>query len=134
MKATIVLIADAAAENYGRKIMLEANRAGGVGFEMARLPQHVSLKQPFFIKSLEEMEERFGPCPAEHDNDYVFHMTVSIGGAPYEDYKRVYEELAKRAYREELVFDKLGLLYYDDDFIRPGTYFCYKVAKLVEHS
>ena len=47
MKATIVLIADNDAENYGRKLMLEANRYGKMGFEMARLPQHVSLKQPF---------------------------------------------------------------------------------------
>ena len=57
MKATIVLIADNEAENYGRKLMLKAHRAGGMGFEMARLPQHVSLKQPFAIESLEEAEE-----------------------------------------------------------------------------
>ena len=37
MKATIVLIADNAAENYGRKMMLEAHRYGKMGFEMARL-------------------------------------------------------------------------------------------------
>ena len=48
MKATIVLIADCNAENFGRKMMLKAHRAGSLGFEMARLPQHVSLKQPFF--------------------------------------------------------------------------------------
>ncbi len=29
---------------------------------------HVSLKQTFFIPSL---EERFGPCPAEHDDMIV---------------------------------------------------------------
>ncbi len=34
MKATIVLIADNDAENYGRKLMLEANRQGKMGFEM----------------------------------------------------------------------------------------------------
>ena len=51
MKATIVLIADNDAENYGRKLMLEAHRYGKIGFEMARLPQHVSLKQPFVIPS-----------------------------------------------------------------------------------
>lgn len=59
MKATIVLIADNDAENYGRKLMLEANRYGKMGFEMARLPQHVSLKQPFVIPSLENMEVFF---------------------------------------------------------------------------
>lgn len=50
MKATIVFIADNDAENYGRKLMLKANRHGKMGFEMARLPQHVSLKQPFAIR------------------------------------------------------------------------------------
>ena len=59
MKATIVLIADDEAENYGRKLMLRAHRAGGMGFEMARLPQHVSLKQPFVIPDLDQMEKFF---------------------------------------------------------------------------
>lgn len=59
MKATIVLIADNDAENYGRKLMLEANRHGKMGFEMARLPQHISLKQPFAIPSLKNMEVFF---------------------------------------------------------------------------
>lgn len=35
MKATIVLLADIEAENFGRKYMLEANRVGAVGFETA---------------------------------------------------------------------------------------------------
>jgi len=59
MKATIVLIANNDAENYGRKLMLEAHKIGDMGFEMARLPQHVSLKQPFSIPSLDEMEVFF---------------------------------------------------------------------------
>lgn len=52
MKATIVLIADNDVENYGRKLMLEANRYGKMGVEMVRLPQHVSLKQPFVYSHL----------------------------------------------------------------------------------
>ena len=188
MKATVVLIADNDAENYGRKMMLEAHRYGKMGFEMARLPQHVSLKQPFVISGLEKMEalfddfakelrpfeiefvdvdlfpsdvlggvksgcmslrvretpqliesqkrlneklyEVFGPCPAEHDGDYVFHMTFAIGGADYESYQRAYGELRKRDYNRAFRFSKLGLLYYDDDNITPGTYFCYKVCDI----
>lgn len=188
MKATIVLIADMEAENYGRRLMLEAHRLGGMGFEMARLPQHVSLKQPFMIPNLEEMEQffdefagglrpvpitfeqldmhptdvlggvpsgcmsirvkktkeledmqktlfqklesRFGACPAEHDEDYIFHMTVAIRGAPYENYQNAYEVMAKEDYRRSFCFSKLGLLYYDDDSIRPGTYFCYKILDM----
>lgn len=188
MKATIVLIADHDAENYGRKLMLEAHRYGGMGFEMARLPQHVSLKQPFAIPSLENMEvffdefakelcpfdiefvdmdlspsnvlggvesgcmslraketlqlvdaqkrlneglrRAFGPCPADHDDDYVFHMTFAIGGADYGAYQRAYNELIKADYYRTFRFSKLGLLYYDDDHIAPGTYFCYKVCDI----
>ena len=126
----VVLIASNEGENFGRKMMLRAHRAGGMGFEMARLPQHVSLKQTFSIPSLErvekffdefvkkikpikiefeqidifpnnslggipsgvmslrvietpelkntqlflfdELNKEFGPCPAEHDDDYIF--------------------------------------------------------------
>lgn len=188
MKATMVLIADNDAENFGRKLMLEAHKHGKMGFEMARLPQHVSLKQPFLIPNLEDMEEffdgfakelcpfdiefvdmdvfpsnvlggapsgcmslrvketpqlvdaqkrlneglykKFGPCPAEHDDDYVFHMTFAIGGAGFESYQKAYDELAKNDYNQTFRFSKLGLLYYDDDNITPGTYFCYKVLSL----
>lgn len=188
MKATIVLIADNDAENYGRKLMLQAHRAGNLGFEMARLPQHVSLKQPFSIPNLEKFEEffdgfakklsqikikfeelnfyssnvlegyesgclsisihkneqldfaqkmlfeeleiKFGPCPAEHDNDYIFHMTIAIGGAPFNNYEKAYKTLNELYFNQEFVFNKLGLLYYDDDSIKPGTYFCYKVVDI----
>lgn len=188
MKATVVLIADNDAENYGRKLMLEAHRYGKIGFEMARLPQHVSLKQPFAIPNLEEMEvffdefakelvpfdiefvdmdvfpsnvlggiesgcmslraketpqlvkaqkrlneklyQAFGPCPAEHDHDYVFHMTFAIGGGDFASYQKAYKELSRKEYRRTFRFSRLGLLYYDDDTIAPGTYFCYKVCEL----
>ena len=188
MKATIVLIADSDAENFGRKLMLDAHKHGNMGFEMARLPQHVSLKQPFSIPNLEDMEvffdgfakelcpfeiefvdmdvfpsnvlggapsgcmslrvketpqlveaqrrlnvelyEKFGPCPAEHDEDYVFHMTFAIGGANFESYQKAYDELVKNDYKQTFTFGKLGLLYYDDDNITPGTYFCYKICDI----
>ena len=196
MKATIVLIANNEGENFGRKMMLRAHQAGGMGFEMARLPQHVSLKQPFIIPSLKKFEaffdefskkinpvkiefefidtfpnnalggipsgvmslrvketpelknaqkilfenlyNEFGPCPADHDDDYVFHMTIAIGGAPFENYERAWKEfnsdenLMKELKEQSYVFDKIGLLYYDDDNIVPGTYFCYKVADIKE--
>lgn len=176
------------AENFGRKMMLEAHKHGKMGFEMARLPQHVSLKQPFSIPNLEDMEgffdsfakelspfdiefvdmdvfpsnvlggvpsgcislrvketaqlvdtqrrlnkglyAKFGPCPAEHDDDYIFHMTFAIGGASFEAYQGAYEELLKLDYKKCFRFNKLGLLYYDDDNIKPGTYFCYKVCDI----
>lgn len=188
MKGTIVLLAENEAENYGRKLMYEAHKAGNLGFEMARLPQHVSLKQPFFIPSLQQfekffdcfaktvkpikiqfnelnvfpsnvlegkpsgcmsisvgksnelvslqkelsqkLEKEFGPCPAEHDDDYNFHMTIAIGGAEYSCYEKAYLDLCKLDFKREFLFEKLGLLYYDDDNIKPGTYFCYKISEL----
>lgn len=188
MKATIVLIAGNEAENFGRKMMLKAHQYGNVGFEMARLPQHVSLKQPFIIPNLEDMElffdefvnelspidiefvdidlfpsniiggissgvislrvkstpqlittqkvlneklyNQFGPCPADHDNDYIFHMTIAIGKADFEKYKTAYNKLKKEDYKKVFTFNKIGLLYYDDDNINPGTYFCYKICDI----
>lgn len=58
-------------------------------------------------------------------------MTVAIGDAPFEEYERAYAELKKLSLDTPLTFDKLGLLYYDDDNIAPGTYFCYKAVQLV---
>ena len=59
MRATIVLLADSATSNYGAKLMLSAHQIGQVGFQMTRLPFHVSLKQPFAISDLNEMEKFF---------------------------------------------------------------------------
>lgn len=189
MKAAIVLVGDTDAQNYGAKTMLNAHELGGTGFEAARLPFHVSLKQTFFISDRAEFEkffdefaatvepvavpfeecwvmpntslggaesgclalkarrtpqleslqkrlfgaltERFGPCPSEHDNDYIFHMTLAIGGAPYENYVCAYEGLKNSAVPSELRFDKLAFFYYDDDSIAKGTYFCYKCHDLI---
>ncbi len=188
MKATIVLIAENEVQNYGSKLLLKAHQIGKVGFEMTRLPYHVSLKQPFLVPSLEEIEEffdeyaeksspvdinfeelvvypnnaiggepsgclsirikkteelekmqkvlfdklesRFGPCPAPFDDNYVFHMTIAIGKAPFENYKRAYDTLCKSDYRSSRKFNKMGLLYYEDDNILPGTYFCYKTVEM----
>lgn len=77
-----------------------------------------------------ELHRAFGPCPAEHDNDYIFHMTFAIGGACYESYKEAYEKLRAFDIKRIFRFSRLGLFYYDDDNITPGTYFCYKMCKI----
>lgn len=188
MKATIVLVGADNTQNYGRKLMLEAHRLGETGFEAARLPCHVSLKQTFTIRDFasferffdefaetvkpvnipmeqlvlypnssigglpsgclalrattteelarlqkrlfQELEERFGPCPAMHDDNYMFHMTVAIGKAPYENYERAYRQLAAKPIPKELSYDKLAFFYYDDDALSSGTYFCYKICDI----
>jgi 2'-5' RNA ligase len=189
MKATFVLLANNDTENYARKLMLKAHKIAGMGFEMSRLPHHVSLKQPFIIKDLEEIEEffdtfaksltpikvkfenmvawpssvfgyesgvlvlqaeksieinaiqerlnkeldeRFGACPAEHDDDYTFHMTITIGGSSFSTYEKALIDLGKVESAFEAEFNELGLLYYDDDSFKPGTYCCYKRVSLQE--
>lgn len=188
MKATIVLVGNTDTQNYGGKTLLEAHKLAKTGFEMARLPFHVSLKQTFIIRNLKEFEdffdmfartvkpmeipfeemvlspnssiggipsgclalraarteeldvlqnrffheltEKFGPCPAEHDDDYIFHMTLAVGNAPYENYIQAYQKLKTKPIPKQLVFDKIALFYYDDDSIAAGTYFCYKSCDL----
>ena len=60
----------------------------------------------------------------------MFHMTVAIGKVPYENYKKAYDVLCKGCYKRSYKFNKIGLLYYDDNDILPGTYFCYKTVNL----
>ena len=95
-----------------------------------RLLSKTSSSLPSFSLNLLRGGNPLRPCPAEHDDNYWFHMTVAIGRAPFENYRRAYEELSKMPLDTPLTFDKLGLLYYDDDSIAPGIYFCYKVAQL----
>ena len=74
-----------------------------------------------------ELAEKFGGCEAAFDGDeYKFHMTIAIGGKPFESYQKALNLLDKKTYNKEVIFNQLGLLYYDDDSIKPGTYFCYK--------
>jgi len=187
MKATFVLLANNDLENYAKKLVLKAQNIGKLGFEACRLPFHVSLKQTFFIPSVESIEEyfdsfvktlssvtihfteldlykanimgndsgvlslkaertkeldelqkrffselnsKFGECKADHDDDYVFHMTICYGLAPPAQYDKVYNELKGQDFNFESVFSQLGLLYYED--IKPGAYFCYKKADIKE--
>lgn len=187
MKATFVLIADNETSNFGNQLMYEANTATTIGFEMARLPLHVSLKQPFMINNLNEVESLFdsfalsceltrvefdslalypteifgynsgcmalgvkptnsllqmqhnlftqleaniGKCQADHDENYWFHMTVAIGGGSFNDYETAYKKLKLKEIPKHGTFNKLGLLYYEDDNYKPGSYFCYKTINL----
>lgn len=188
MKAAFVLIANSEAEYLARRIMLEAHKLGDLGFEAARLPHHVSLKQPFEINDLEDiesffqefartlkpieielmeveclpstifgyasgllwfharktpelknihfrlndlLEEKYDNTKAVFDGEeYEFHMTISIGKASYENYNKAFHQLNKKSYFQTFVFDEIGLFYYDDDYFKQGTYYCYKRLKL----
>ncbi|MFV0399478.1 MAG: 2'-5' RNA ligase family protein [Oscillospiraceae bacterium] len=78
-----------------------------------------------------QLQMRFGDCPAAFDGEaYQFHLTFAIGGAPFSAYQKVYAELKAAGFPKQATFDRLGLLYYSGDEIRPGSYFCYKRARL----
>ena len=162
MKATIVLLASIETENFGRKCMLKANKAAGLGFEMARLLHHISLKQPFKITDLNEVENIFDELANEFKAVFVPFVQLDcfpsnifgyesgvlsiraektpeleamqkrLFGAKFENYINAHQLLKEKDYQKVFYFDRLGLLYYDDDNYKPGTYFCYKVAKLRE--
>lgn len=184
MKATIVCLADDKLSNLGSLLLLKANEISSVGYEMTRLPFHVSLKQPFEVKNLKtaedffdefaksfrlieftfeklsvfrsrlggldtggisisiyndqlkklqdelftELKNKIGQCPAEHDSDYIFHMTIAIGKENYENYEKAYETMKNQIPKDKFVLYKLALFIYTDDKIIPGTYFCYKIS------
>lgn len=58
MKAAIALLLEGAAHAAVRRVALELHEAG-FGLSAAQLPAHVSLKQPFQISSLTEVEAFF---------------------------------------------------------------------------
>src|SRR5712692_2561150 len=152
MKATFAFLADIDVHNFVRKLAWDIHRKYGVDLDVARLPPHISLKQPFTVRDLDALEHYMGQFagntrPLEMylprlqlihttlDNsetgilwldvqeterlrqlhlqfncdlavlfedtqapfdgaDYHFHMTVAIGGQPWDVYQRMYEDIA----------------------------------------
>jgi 2'-5' RNA ligase len=99
--------------------------SGVLSIKAERTQQLDELQKRFFV----ELNKKFGKCKADHDDDYVFHMTISYGLAPSEQYDKVFNELKGQNYNFESVFSQLGLFYYED--FKPGAYFCYKKADII---
>ena len=59
MKAAIALILDGAAHAAVRRVTLELHAEGGFGFSGVLLPAHISLKQPFQISNVAQVEAFF---------------------------------------------------------------------------
>ena len=106
--------------------------SGVMSLRVKETPELKSAQKMLF----EELHKAFGACPADHDDDYIFHMTVAIGGAPFENYQKAWgclnsdEKVIEELKQQSYVYNKIGLFYYDDDNIVPGTYFCYKVLDI----
>lgn len=59
MKVVFGLLANDIVENMACNIMLDAHRIGNLGLLSARVPHHISLKQPFSITNLRDIETYF---------------------------------------------------------------------------
>ena len=57
MKAAFALLADYATHNAVRKLAWQMYQNYGISLETSRLPPHVSLKQPFDIPNISDLEE-----------------------------------------------------------------------------
>jgi len=107
------------------KAKIMGNDSGVLSLRAERTRELDELQKRFF----RELNERFGECKAEHDDDYVFHMTISYGLASSPQYDKVFNELKNDNYNFDSVFNQLGLLYYEA--VEPGKYFCYKRADIL---
>ena len=152
MKATFALLADREVHNFVRKLNWDIHHKYGIGLDIARLPPHISLKQPFDVSDLDALEgymgelagstppfevhltqlqlirteiehvetgilwldvqetaslrelhlklnrelaARFENTQAAFDGaEYHFHMSIAIGGQPWEVYQRAFEDHA----------------------------------------
>ena len=107
------------------KANIMGNDSGVISIKAERTQQLDELQKRFFT----ELNNTFGECKADHDDNYVFHMTISYGLAPSVQYDKVFNELKGDNYNFESVFNQLGLFYYED--IKPGAYFCYKKSDII---
>jgi 2'-5' RNA ligase len=64
-KAAIVLLVDPTVHNFMRRLSLRLYNEFGLGFRAARLPPHITLKQPFHTSRLPPLERYFDGLAAE---------------------------------------------------------------------
>jgi len=188
MKATFAFLADVEVHNFVRKLTWNIHRKYGIGLDVARLPPHISLKQPFIVHDLDALEHymgelangtrplemhlpqlqlvnttidnsktgilwldvqeteclrqlhlrlnrelaaRFENTQAPFDGaDYHFHMTIAIGGQPWDIYQRMYEDIATAPVNLRYLARELALFVYDDGASLSAGYVAYKILPL----
>jgi 2'-5' RNA ligase len=106
------------------KANIMGNDSGVLSIRAERTRQLDDLQKRFFA----ELNDRFGECKAEHDDDYVFLLTICYGLATAVQYEKVFNELKNDNYNFESVFSQLGLIYIEE--LKHGAYFCYKKADI----
>jgi 2'-5' RNA ligase len=124
MKATFALLANREVHNFVRKLTWDLHRRYRVGVDIARLPPHISLKQPFPVQDLDALEtcmDEFGgnirPCEVHLvqlqlvktaiDNWETGILWIDVQETPYlrELHQQLNRELAARFENTQAPFD-----------------------------
>ena len=97
--------------------------------------QETALLRQLHNRLNQELTSRFGDVSAAFDGpDYHFHMTVAIGGQPFDVYKKLYNEFIGHLNDLQYTVRELGMFVYDEmDEINAG-YITYKILSLREKS
>lgn len=188
MKAAFAILANLEAYNFVRKLAWNIHSQYHTGTIDARLPPHVSLKQPFAISDLDaleqymhelaqgiepfeveltrlelrsithqerdygllwiavqenptlralhnklnqELSQRFGDAPADFDGgEYLFHMTVMMGGQPTGVYRTAFAEIAHKEVNLRYTARHVAMFVYDEPMGPHGEYLTYKIVPI----
>ena len=78
-----------------------------------------------------ELEQRLGNAQAPFDGAaYHFHMTVAIGGQPFEVYQKILAEFSGRVVNLNSTVQEMALFGYDDEASLDKGYLTYMVLPL----
>ena len=79
----------------------------------------------------EELTVRFGDVHAAFDGpDYHFHMTVAIGGQPFETYQKIYDEFQTCLKDIRYTVQELVMFVYDEVFTMNTGYMAYMILPI----
>jgi 2'-5' RNA ligase len=80
-----------------------------------------------------ELALRFGNTPASFDGaSYHFHMTVVMGGQPFDVYRAIYKEYSTTPIDLRYIAREIALFIYDDNANLDRGYMTYKVLPVCE--
>lgn len=188
MRATFAVLANLEAYNFVRRVAWNIHFQYRTGTIDARLPPHISLKQPFATTDLnlveeymselaqaiepfeveltrlelrsithqgrdygllwiavrenptlralhnrlnQDLSERFGDTRADFDGDqYLFHMTVMMGGQASDVYSAAFAKIANKEVNLRYTVRHLAMFVYDEPMGPHGEYLTYKILPI----
>jgi 2'-5' RNA ligase len=79
----------------------------------------------------EELTVRFGDVHAAFDgSDYHFHMTVAMGGQPFETYQKIYDGFQTHLKDIRYTVQELVMFVYDEMFTMNAGYMTYMILPI----